>query len=500
MHQNFVKELQRFAHELKADGTTERDGDIGAIPVSNRTVLSQLATRQDIVREAVRCSREWIESVLQVTIEQTVMLDLDLHLSDLAARWVLPGQQTTVAGNRLIKNLASGVKSVEVPPNFAPWFSLNRRRNQDSAFGNNSRVWSGQWTDGPFALHLVDLDQPLVIMHTPFLSGGRASAAESQETIITSRNNASQFLALLNKLDSQQRSPLLFIGAQDQQPVSPCTWDDLVLDSNINDLVCSDFESFFEREAWFRAHRLPFRRGYLLYGPPGNGKSSCIKAMMHSRKLDAYSIRLCSEYADDDDLYALFATAAEAAPSMVVLEDLDRAFPRHTQSKSKVSLQQLLNSLDGLGTQDGVVVVATANDPTMLDPAILRRPGRFDRVVCFPVPSPDLRLAFLRKLDPHLTETALRRAVTESEGFSFAQLREAYILAGQYAFDTGGDIGQLELLAGVSGIRATMRISAPGRKLGFGARVEDWVGCSRENDKQGVSHTNQQQRDDMEDR
>jgi ATP-dependent 26S proteasome regulatory subunit len=49
-----------------------------------------------------------------------------------------------------------------------------------------------------------------------------------------------------------------------------------------------------------------------------------------------------------------------------------------------VSFQTLLNCLDGVGTQEAVIVVATANDPTCLDPAILKRPGRFDRVVQFP--------------------------------------------------------------------------------------------------------------------
>jgi cell division protease FtsH len=88
----------------------------------------------------------------------------------------------------------------------------------------------------------------------------------------------------------------------------------------------------------------------------------------------------------------------------VILEDLDRAFPtegKRTQERT-VSFQTLLNCLDGVGTQDGVIVVATANDPTCLDAAILKRPGRFDRVVQFRNPDTDLRREYYRRLNATL--------------------------------------------------------------------------------------------------
>ena len=107
------------------------------------------------------------------------------------------------------------------------------------------------------------------------------------------------------------------------------------------------------------------------------------------------------------------------------------AFPNYqtTQVRSNISLAQLLNCLDGLATEDGLVVVATANDPVALDPAILKRPGRFDRVVAFPNPNPALRTKYLRKLNPNIGLEDLNGAVADCDGFSFAQLREAYILA-----------------------------------------------------------------------
>jgi ATP-dependent 26S proteasome regulatory subunit len=90
-------------------------------------------------------------------------------------------------------------------------------------------------------------------------------------------------------------------------------------------------------------------------------------------------------------------------------------------------------------------VVATANDPTVLDSAILRRPGRFDRVVALAAPDSKLRLKYFRKFNPHLNDEALFRAVEDSEGLSFAQLKEAYILASQKSFERNSNVTGIDL-------------------------------------------------------
>jgi chaperone BCS1 len=158
-------------------------------------------------------------------------------------------------------------------------------------------------------------------------------------------------------------------------------------------MVRTDFELFFEREEWFRQHNLPYRRGYLLWGPPGNGKSYAIRVMAAHPHIQPYTLDLSEVEEKSSDVHQLFERAAANTPALVILEDLDRAFPtegKQTRERT-VSFQTLLNCLDGVGTQDGVIVVATANDPTCLDPAILKRPGRFDRVVHFRNPDAELR-------------------------------------------------------------------------------------------------------------
>jgi SpoVK/Ycf46/Vps4 family AAA+-type ATPase len=272
---------------------------------------------------------------------------------------------------------------------------------------------------------------------------------------------------LLEELDQRDNEPRLHVVGGTNRRVVRCDWDDLVLDVRVGSLLKDDFESFFERETWFRENKLPFRRGYLLHGPPGNGKSTAIRAMMTSRGLTAYTMRLFDARQDDSVLDRLFELALKNSPSIVLLEDLDRAFPKTGESGSRISLQQLLNCLDGVGSGEGIIVAATANDSTILDPAILRRPGRFGRVVNFPNPSGELRYQYLRRLNPRLIPLRLKKSVEDTEGFSFAQLREVHMIAGQRAFGRKCEIGEGDLLLGIHALRqsdaiASRNVSAAG--------------------------------------
>ena len=228
-------------------------------------------------------------------------------------------------------------------------------------------------------------------------------------------------------------------------------WDTIVLDATTLRMVRTDFELFFQREDWFRQHNLPYRRGYLFWGPPGNGKSATLRVMAAHPHIRPYSIDLSDAEEKSADVLRLFEKAAENTPALVILENLDRAFPtegKRTQERH-VSFQTLLNCLDGVGTQEGVIVVATANDPVCLDAAILKRPGRFDRVVQFRNPDAHLRREYYRRLSPVLTGEQFESVIAQTEGFSFAQLREAYILGAQSAFEHGREIGVEDVIEAI---------------------------------------------------
>jgi hypothetical protein len=116
-------------------------------------------------------------------------------------------------------------------------------------------------------------------------------------------------------------------------------------------------------------------------------------------------------------------------------------------------------------------VVATANDPTCLDPAILKRPGRFDRVVQFRNPDADLRREYYQRLSPTLRGEQFEVAIENTEGFSFAQLRETYILGAQSAFEHGREVMVADVIEAIALQAAgSLRLKSIGRCLGFCAR------------------------------
>ena len=158
-------------------------------------------------------------------------------------------------------------------------------------------------------------------------------------------------------------------------------------------------------------------------------------------KITAHSLNFSDKELNNAALTDLFAAAGRTAPSIIIFEDLDRLYGhgRNRDNLTKITLQHLLNCLDGLNSKDGVIVVATANEPTALDPAILRRPGRFDRVIACRPPTAKLRLEYLCHLGaPAENHETLVRLAAEMDGFSYAQVRETFILAGQLAFNADG--------------------------------------------------------------
>jgi hypothetical protein len=292
------------------------------------------------------------------------------------------------------------IESWALPSGVSPRIagSLQRERKPSAA---PVPVWELDWQDCPVAFKLRGLARYVVSVKVRliFPPGDMPVLPPSsgQHWFITYREDAARVLLLKQQVQDQTERYLETTCSRTRLQAR-YDWDAVLLDSNTSRMVRSDFELFFEREDWFRQHNLPYRRGYLLWRPPGYGKTATLRVMAAHPHIQPYALDLSDMEEKSADVLHLFEKAAANTPALVILEDLDRAFPtegKHTQER-RVSFQTLLNCLDRVGTQDGVIVVATANDPTCLDPAILKRPGRFDRVVQFEI------------------------AIEKAEGFSFA--------------------------------------------------------------------------------
>jgi ATPase family associated with various cellular activities (AAA) len=434
-----------------------------------QVTAAEFATRESVIRAFVQRHADWIAHKLGCRIDETVLLELDFPIVQLASMQVLSEVPLLRFQTTVMQKLKKLTESVELPANIFPAFRIHPAQSSSGLFKNRKHVLEAHWEDQPALVRFRGLSQPVVLAGIPVTPVEKPG--DVCDCVIVKREVAPKFLQLIQKITARSRESRWCVYGDSARSLRSSGWDDLVLSESVVNLVRKDFESFLNREEWFRKNRLPFRRGYLLHGPPGNGKTSLIRAMLSTSGLNGHSIRLFQEQTDDALLERMFWYAAHSAPSLVVIEDIDRAFPRVPPSgvRCKVSLQQLLNCLDGIDSQDGVIVVATANDPTVLDSAILRRPGRFDRVVALPAPDRRLRHRYFSKVNSHLNDEALFQAVKDSDGLSFAQLKEAYILAGQKAFERNKDVTGNDLLEGIRVLRGGMAlVSDHKQKVGFG--------------------------------
>ncbi|KAG1857362.1 P-loop containing nucleoside triphosphate hydrolase protein [Suillus subalutaceus] len=186
-------------------------------------------------------------------------------------------------------------------------------------------------------------------------------------------------------------------GARQKRPMSS-----IVLQPGVKDMLLADCKDFLCSEDWYAERGIPFRRGYLLHGVPGSGKTSLIHSLAGELGLDIYVVSLSSKGMSDNTLTTLMGHVPSRC--ILLLEDLDAAFTRsvsrdasstgapttsntnstttETNDGSTLSLSGLLNSLDGVAAAEGRLLFATTNHIERLDPA-LSRPGRMDVWVNF---------------------------------------------------------------------------------------------------------------------
>ncbi len=191
-------------------------------------------------------------------------------------------------------------------------------------------------------------------------------------------------------------------------------------------------------------------RGVLVYGPPGCGKTFLLRALAGTGQLNVLSVKgaeLLDKYVGESEraVRELFRKAADAAPALVFLDEIDALAPRRGQSADSGVADRvvaaLLTELDGAEPLRDVIVVGATNRPELIDPALLR-PGRLERLVYVPPPDASARAEILRvagRNTPLADDVDLDALGAALEGYSAADctavLREAALTAMRESLD-----------------------------------------------------------------
>lgn len=246
-------------------------------------------------------------------------------------------------------------------------------------------------------------------------------------------------------------------SAQLYQSVQNASWDDVILDEDMKKALQIDVESFFDSQETYQKLKVPWKRGVIYYGPPGNGKTISIKAMSHSlyqrgangdtrMSVPTLYVRTLSSFAGPEySLGMIFSKARQEAPCFLVFEDLDSIVSDSVRS-------YFLNEVDGLKSNDGILMVGSTNHLDRLDPGISKRPSRFDRKYFFPNPNYAERVQYCQFWQGKLADNKdldfpdkLCDSIAEiTDKFSFAYMQEAFI-ASLLAIAGRGDKGKRDL-------------------------------------------------------
>jgi hypothetical protein len=212
------------------------------------------------------------------------------------------------------------------------------------------------------------------------------------------------------------------------EAIKAASFDNLILPRSLKEEIRADLQNFFAAREVYEGYGIPWKRGVILIGPPGNGKTHTVKALVNQlRQPCLYVKSFKSQYGTEQEaMRRVFQRARQTTPCLVVLEDIDSLIDGKNRSF-------FLNELDGFAVNTGVVVVATTNHPERLDPAILDRPSRFDRKYYFELPAPEDRLAYASAWNGNLrpemrvADGVLAEVVAQTEGFSFAYMKELFL-------------------------------------------------------------------------
>jgi cell division protease FtsH len=226
------------------------------------------------------------------------------------------------------------------------------------------------------------------------------------------------------------------------------SWDDIVLPPGILETIQRQTADFLKNRATLRKLGIKPRRGLMLEGEPGTGKTLLCKIL--ADQLDASFMWITPRHVRSVDLFARHLDVARfIAPTVIFLEDID-LYAEEREAGKSVILGELMGQLDGVTENEDIITIASTNRLHVVEKALRNRPGRFDRIVHIGPLDESCRRRLLDRLMVNASMSESDRAMLASvtHGYTGAQLEELantiYMLAVS-AHGVGGNGDQLRV-------------------------------------------------------
>jgi len=214
--------------------------------------------------------------------------------------------------------------------------------------------------------------------------------------------------------------------------IQKANWDEIIMKPEYKEEVKKDVYGFFESEHVYKELGIAWKRGMIMWGPPGNGKTITIKAIMKSCNDKGFAplyVKSFQSYMGEEGaMQVVFDKARQMSPCVVIFEDLDALITERNRSF-------FLNQLDGISNNDGLLCIGTTNHLDRLDPAMSERPSRFDRKFLFDNPDWEERKLYAKYWQKKLAnnkkiafpDSLVEDVSSRTADFSFAYLKEAFV-------------------------------------------------------------------------
>jgi len=369
---------------------------------------------------------------------------------------------------------ADEVKASEWPA-VPPFLLSYTTDNTDPGKINIRRKWrEGIWTFSNLKskVHVADIAYVRMEYDELYCCNTTFIVAESSEA-------ASEFLEAFHRAKWQRNrhgACVLSYGGEKMEEFRKMSWDDIYLPNNMLSEIRSEIDTFFKSKNDYLEHGLDWKRGMMLAGRPGNGKTAICRAIATNSTVPVIYCAL-----DNDDMFRILhrveRTIKANSPCIVIFEDAD------TLGSNEALRSAMLNLLDGLFTSSGVLTIASTNAPEKLDEAFTGRPSRFDSFYIIGDPEGPERLAILQrrlgKKSKLLPINELKDLCKQMGGLSAACVQEVAVCALLASLKAAKPLNMAMLKRGLDKMKKHLRASEDGIQktargsLGFAAGMND---------------------------